>query len=414
MPADQSSPSSDPFYAPLREPTFALVWSAIVTSLTATWMHEVGSAWFMRELSDGDPLMVSLVQAAMFLPIMLLSVPMGTLGDMVDRRRFLVLAHAWLILVLGVVWVLSIRGDMTTGLLIALTVALGIGKAMTLPGFAALIPSLVSARNLPLGVGLYGMAHNGARVVGPALAGAMLAAVGITTTFGTSLLLLIVALALLLAWRREAASARPRARGYLAELRTGLSFGARDPAYRLIVARVIVFFLCAASLHALLPLLVDNAAVFGLAWGLYGAGALAGAALFPMFSRRLQPRQQLSAGILAHAAILAGVAVLDAVTLRLALLLLLGVAWFQVMSSAQLAVQRALPDRLRARGMGLFTSVVMAGFGLGAPIWGLLARSTSPEVGVMSAAALSVVALGLTHHLGMPAQSAGAPPGGPA
>jgi hypothetical protein len=76
------------------------------------------------------------------------------------------------------------------------------------------------------------------------------------------------------------------------------------------------------------------------------------------------------------------------------------------MSSAQLAVQRALPERLRARGMGLFTSVVMAGFGLGAPIWGLLARWTTPELGVLSAAAMSVAALGITHRLGMPLQPA--------
>ena len=171
MPADRHSEYSDPFYAPLREPTFALIWTAIVVSLTATWMHEVGSAWFMRELSQGDPFMVSLVQAAMFLPIMLLSVPMGTLGDMRDRRRFLLFAHVWLTLILGLLWVFTVRDAMTPDLLIGLTIALGIGKAMTLPGFAALIPSLVSARNLPLGVGLYGMAHNGARVVGPALAG---------------------------------------------------------------------------------------------------------------------------------------------------------------------------------------------------------------------------------------------------
>ena len=406
MPADRHSEYSDPFYAPLREPTFALIWTAIVVSLTATWMHEVGSAWFMRELSAGDPFMVSLVQAAMFLPIMLLSVPMGTLGDMRDRRRFLLFAHVWLTLILGLLWVFTVRDAMTPDLLIGLTIALGIGKAMTLPGFAALIPSLVSARNLPLGVGLYGMAHNGARVVGPALAGLMLAAVGVAATFGASWLMMVVALSLLLAWRRTPAPAQADHLGFAAELRAGLRFGVRDPGYRLVVSRVIVFFLCAASLHALLPVLVDNAAVFGLAWGLYGAGALAGAALFPMFARRLNPGQQLSAGILAHAVILAGVALLDTVALRLALLLLLGVAWFQVMSSAQLAVQRVLPERLRARGMGLFTSVVMAGFGLGAPVWGLLARWTTPELGVLSAAALSAAALGFTHRYGMPLQPA--------
>ncbi len=408
MPESPKPENAAAFYAPLREPAFALVWCAIFLSLTSTWMHEVGSAWFMRELADGDPFMVSLVQSAMFLPIMLLSAPMGTLGDLLDRRRFLMLAHGWLILVLGLLWFVTVSGRMTPAILIALSIALGMGKAMTLPGFAAVIPSLVSAKNLPLGVGLYSMANNAARIIGPALAGAMLAAAGVAFTYAASLVLLGLSLVLLVAWRAPNTGGAQRSAGFFTELGAGLSFSVRDPAYRLIVTRVITFFLCAASLHALLPVLVDSATVFGLAWGVYGAGALLGATLFPLISRRLSPGAQLSTGILLHALLLGGVAMVEFVPLRMTLLLLLGSAWFQVMASAQVAVQRSLPERLRARGMGIFTSVIMAGFGLGAPLWGLLARWTTPELGLLMAAALSIVALLFTHRLGVPMQAAAA------
>lgn len=389
-------PEVSSFYEPLRDRVFRLFWCAAVVAITVVWLHEMGTAWFMRELTNADPFLVSLVQAAASLPVVLLSLPMGTLGDLLDRRRFLLVAHLWLLIVLVLFWIATARGLMTPWTLVLLTALLGVGKAMLLPGLAAVIPELVSRSDLPLGVGLYSMANNTARIVGPALAGALLVFFGILSVYGLSVLLVLLSFLLLLKWRRPARATK-RSSGYLSELHAGLSHCIRDRQFRFVITRVLVFFVCAASVHALLPVLVNDPGFFGLSWGAYGVGAIGGAVLFPHLSHNMSIKSQLSFGILGHAVGLGLLAIVTSDLVRLPVILLMGMFWFQVMSTAQVGAQMALPEALRARGMGAFTMVVMAGVGLGAPLWGMVAKLYSPAVGIVAAMTLSLLALATTH-----------------
>jgi MFS family permease len=389
-------PEVSSYYEPLRNGVFRLFWAVAVLAITVVWMHDTGTAWFMRDLTNADPFMVSLIQAAASLPVMLLSLPMGTLGDLLDRRRFLLAAHLWMLIVLVLFWIVAARGLMTPWTLVLLTAFLGVGKAMLLPGLAAVIPELVSQRDLSLGVGLYSMVNNSARIVGPALAGALLVAIGIASVYALSVLLLFVSFALLLKWHRPARAVK-RSAGYLAELHAGLIHCSHDRQFRLVVGRVLVFFLCAASVHALLPVLVDDPGLFGLAWGAYGVGALSGAVLFPHLSRNMSIHRQLSFGIFGHAIGLGLLALIASDLARLPLMLVMGMFWFQVMSTAQVGAQMALPESLRARGMGAFTMVVMAGVGLGAPLWGIIAKLYAPATAIFAAMLLSLLALTVTH-----------------
>ena len=375
-----------------------------MVAITVVWMHDMGTAWFMRELTDADPFLVSLVLAAASLTVMLLSLPMGTLGDLLDRRRFLLATHGWMLFVLVLFWVATVQGMMTPLTLVILTALLGVGKAMLLPGLAAVIPELVSRRDLSLGVGLYSMANNTARIVGPALAGAILVALGIASVYALSLVLLIISFGLLLKWRRPTRKVK-RTAGYLAELRAGLAHCIRDRQFRLVVTRVLVFFVCAAAVHALLPVLVDDPGLFGLSWAAYGVGAVSGAIVFPQLSRHRGIHWQLSFGIFGHAIGLGLLAMVSNDWVRLPVILVMGMFWFQVMSTAQVGAQMALPESLRARGMGAFTMVVMAGVGLGAPLWGIVAKLYSPAVGIAAAMALSLFGLAVTHWMGRPDDS---------
>ena len=387
------------FYEPLRDGTFRLFWCAAIVSITVVWMHDLGTVWFMRELTNADPFMVSLIQAAASLPVMLLSLPMGTLGDLWDRRRFLLTAHVWLLAITVVFLAVTLRDAATPWRLVTLTALMGVGKAMLLPGLAAVIPQLVSRRDLPLGVGLYSMANNLARIVGPAAAGAIIVISGVAAVYMSSIGLLLVSLVLLLIWRRPARVPKRKA-GYLAELHAGLVYCIGDEQFRGAMGRVVVFFACAASVHALLPVLVNDPDIFGYSWGAYGAGAVMGAVLFPHFSRGGSVDNQLSLGILTHAVGLGLLAFAPFDWLRLGVMLFLGMCWFGVMSTAQVAVQSVLPEQLRARGMGAFTVMVMAGVGLGAPLWGFLARLYSPSISMFWAMILSLFALALTRRLG--------------
>ena len=389
------------FYEPLRQPVFRWFWIAAVIAIVAMWMQDVTNAWFMRDLTNADPFLVSLIQAAASLPVVFLSLPMGTLSDLWDRRRFLLAAQSWMLLVLCLLWVATASDVMTPTLLIVLTAALGIGKAMLLPGFSAVIPQLISRENLPLGVSLYSMANNSARIVGPALAGGMLTIVGVAAVYASNLLLVLISMSLLATWRWTARSAE-RKRGFLTELQAGVSYCAGDQRYRTILARVVLFFIAASSVHALLPVLVQQAGAFGMSWGVYGLGAVSGAVLYPMLARTFDTPGQLTVGILGHALLLGCLVLAPNDLARLPILLILGVFWFQSMCAAQVGIQTALPDAMRARGMGVFTMVVMACFGLGAPLWGAVAKATSPTTALICAVVLSLAALAATYRLRWP------------
>ena len=387
------------FHTPLRDRVFRLYWFAATISLTALWMHDSGAAWYMRELTDADPFMVSLIQAAASIPVMLLSLPMGTIGDIWDRRRLLLAANLIALLVVSVTFAASITGQMTAWRLILLTGLFGVAKAMLLPGLASIIPELVTERQLPLGVGLHSFSNNLARIVGPAMAGIVVAGAGIAAVFGADLVLLGASLLLLLAWRRRPRRQSP-SNGYLTELQAGLVFCLRDADFRRLVCRVLVFFVCAAAVHALLPVLVDDPRMFGISWSAFGFGAVAAAIAFPRFSGSLPQHLQLSSGIALHACLLGLLALVSDEWLRLAVLVLLGTCWFFVMSAAQVGAQLILPEAMRARGMGAFVVVIIAGVGLGAPLWGYVAKLYTPATGLVSAMALSLIALAATHRLG--------------
>jgi MFS family permease len=355
----------------------------------------------MKNLTTGDPLMVALVQAATSLPILLLAVPAGTLGDLVDRRRFLLWALAWLCLCSAVLTFTSLQ-SIAPGWLLALTVASGVGKAMILPGFAAAGAELAQRSQLHHAVGLHSVANNAGRIVGPGIAGVLVVSAGVPAVFGATLASFAIAF-LLVAYvpqlRFAARSGQPPRFG--AALREGLAHCWHDLVFRRVALRSATFFLCAIGIHALLPLLVADAHWFGIGWAFYGVGAIASALLFPRIAGATTPAGQLTVGIAVHAIMLGTLAFIENPFLLTAALMVVGMAWYLVVSAGQLAVQRQLPDALRARGMGVFTMVMMAGFVAGALVWGTVARQAGVETTLLIIAGTSLAGLAATCRLSL-------------
>ena len=404
MPPDAASVDSArdrPVWVPLREAAFRAGWLAAVLAIGAIWMQDVAVAWVVRELSGGDPLAIALVQTATSLPVMLLVVPAGTLGDLLDRRRVLAIAVCWLAACGFVLaWAVgSGSGVGVTGVL-ALTALAGVGKALALPTFSAAGAELAPHGELRQAVALYSVANNVARIAGPGLAGLLLYAAGASATFALTAAANLLALVLVLSVSPDRFARGGAVRGrFRAALVEGVAYCLRDGVYRRVTLRLVTFFLCATIVHAMLPLLVDDARWLGISWGSYGAGAIVGALLFPRVARRIRTSTQLSLGIALHALMLAVLPVAPGDWARAVVLLVLGSAWFAVISGGQLQLQRRLPDGLRARGMAVFTLVMMAGFALGAVLWGALAREAGVAGSLWAAAAVSALGLALTARL---------------
>src|SRR5262249_9027433 len=164
-------------WSPLRHQLFRSLWIASLASNVGTWMQNVGATWLMTDLA-ASPLTVALVQAAPTLPFFVLAVPAGALADIVARRLPLLVAQSWMLLVAVALAIVTFTGQMTPWLLLALTFLLGLGSALNAPAWQATTPDLVSREEIPAAVALSGISVNGARAVGPALGGLMVAAGG--------------------------------------------------------------------------------------------------------------------------------------------------------------------------------------------------------------------------------------------
>jgi MFS family permease len=104
-------------YTPLRRQLFRWLWVASLTSNVGTWMQNVGAAWLMTDLA-ASPLLVALVKAATNLPVFVLAIPAGALADIVDRRRLLLVAQSWMLLVAAALAAVTFAGQMTPWVLL--------------------------------------------------------------------------------------------------------------------------------------------------------------------------------------------------------------------------------------------------------------------------------------------------------
>jgi MFS family permease len=134
-------------WSPFRHATFAVVWTATVVSNIGGWMYSAASGWLMTSL-DADPLIVSLVQVATTLPMFLFAVPAGALADIVDRRKFLILAEILITVISAMYAAIVWLGVATPFNLLLFTFLIGVGGALTSPAWQALTPELVPRQEL--------------------------------------------------------------------------------------------------------------------------------------------------------------------------------------------------------------------------------------------------------------------------
>ena len=170
-------PAESSAWAPLRQRAFRWLWLGVLISWIGTWMQTVGAQWLLVDEPNAAAL-VSLVQVATTLPMMLLALPGGVLADSFDRRRLLITVQAYFFVVALLLAVLTAAGQMPPALLLAFTFALGVGAAVQLPAWQAMMPELVPRTQLRAAARLDLVSVNLACAVGPALAGLVIAYLG--------------------------------------------------------------------------------------------------------------------------------------------------------------------------------------------------------------------------------------------
>ncbi len=402
MSATPTSPQTPPQpnaggpWSPLGQPTFRMLWLAILVGNIGTWVHDVAAAWIMAE-NTGSPFMVAAVQSATTLPVVLLAIVAGTLADIVDRRKYLIVAQLWMLLVASALATLAHLDMLGPWTLIALTFALGVGAAMAMPAQQATTPELVPPTMLGPAVALGSLSINIARAVGPALGGFIVARAGIQWAFAINAVSFLAVMVVLVAWKRAPSTSVLPPESFGTALRAGLRYAMQASVLQAVLIKAAAFFVFASALTALLPIVVKkelgaSAGTYGLLLGCIGIGAITGAVLLPRLRKRYSPDRLVLVASVLYAACMLALATVRNMPVLYAVSLVNGFAWITVLSSLQIAAQTSVPAWVRARALALYIVVFSAGMAVGSLGWGTLAQETSSTLTLMVAAAGTVLA----------------------
>ena len=383
-------------WTPLTQPTFRSLWLAILVGNIGTWVHDVAATWVMAE-NTGSPLMVALVQSATTLPVVLLAIIAGALADIVDRRRYLILAQLWMFGVAGVLALLAHLGSLGPWTLIALTFALGIGAAMAMPAQQATTPELVPKPMLGPAVALGSLSVNIARAVGPAIGGLIVARAGIEWAFAINALTFCGVAIVLMRWKRERPVSTLPPESFGMALRAGLRYATHASVLQSVLVKAASFFAFASALTALLPIVVKqdlhaSAGTYGLLLGCIGIGAISGALALPKLRTRSDPDRLVLVATLVYAGCMLALAWLRWIPMLYLVALGAGFAWITVLSSLQVAAQISVPAWVRARALSLYIVVFSAGMAIGSLGWGAVAQQWGSAVALTVSALVTMVA----------------------
>jgi len=387
---------------PLGLPVFRALWCTWLAANIAMWMNDVAAAWMMTSLTK-VPIWVALVQTASLLPVFLLGLPSGALADILDRKRFFMWTQFWAAAVALLLCVCILAGWMTPPLLLALLFANGIGMALRWPVYSAIVPELVPRSMLPSALALNAVSGNASRIVGPLIAGLLIASLGVVYVFLLNVVLALGSAWVISRWQRAPVE-QPRAREkLLGAMRVGLQYVRQSPHLQGVLVRVSLFFFHSMALLGLLPLVAHGlsgggAGTYSMLLAAMGAGAISVAMFLPRLRRRWPGNRLVLPGVVLQSVSMAIVVVAPDPWVAVPGMFLNGMAWITTANALGVSIQMGLPDWVRARGMSMYQMAIMGSGGLGAAVWGQVATVTSVSVSLLLASASGLLAALVFDH----------------
>ncbi|WP_411558366.1 MFS transporter [Plantibacter sp. MPB07] len=369
---------------------FRVLWFAQLGSNIGTWMQTVGAQWVLVEAAAGAAV-IALVQTASLAPAILVALPAGVLADSLDRRRLLIWGSAASAVLAAGLTVVAWIGALSPWTILAFTFLLGITSTLTSPAWQAIQPELVPRNLIAASSALGGVTVNGARAVGPALAGVVLSAFGAPVVFGVNALSFVGAVIALIWWKRPAQTGLDDREPFGAALRAGVRYVVSAHLVRRILLRSALFALPASALWALLPLTAKrlqlDSSGYGVLLGALGVGAVLGIFALPLARRRFSDNLVIAVSAVLFATGSLAAAVLPVVP-TLVLLVLAGLAWIGTLTVLNAALQLTLPQWVRSRGASIYILVFMGAMAIGSTGWGIAAQWLGTSLAYSASAVL--------------------------
>ncbi|MCO5064625.1 MAG: MFS transporter [Rhizobiaceae bacterium] len=401
----QSRPSA---LSPLSHATFRAVWFASLLSNFGGLIQSVGSAWLMTSITTSSD-MVALVQASTTLPIMLFSLASGAIADNFDRRRVILIAQGFMLVVSIALAACAWFGLITPWLLLAFTFLIGCGTALNNPSWQASVGDMVPRDHLPAAVALNSVGFNLTRSVGPAIGGAIVAAFGAAAAFVVNAFSYIALLIVIARWRPNIAkSSLPRETMGRA-MTAGLRYVGMSPHIEIVLFRALLFGFTAIVILALLPLVARDllgggALTYGVLLGCFGVGAVCGAFIGGRARHHLSNELVVSISFAGFALCAVVCAYSTSIWQTGIGLLVGGACWVLALSLFNVTVQLSTPRWVVGRALALYQTAVFGGMALGSWIWGVVAESQGVAIALLYAAATMMVGVLAGLRFPMPTQ----------
>lgn len=357
---------------------YRLFFTGNIIVQTGTWANRVAQDWLVLQLTDDDPVALGIATALQFGPTLVLSLWAGTLADRYDKRKLMIWIQSVIGLSVGALGLLDVLGVVAVWHVYAICLIVGMVAALDGPVRQAFVSEVVGPDQVPNAVGLNAMAFNGARIVGPAIAGVGIAVWGTGwVMLSSSLAFVAVLVGLSMMRTAELFPSRPLARGK-GQVREGLRYVKRRA--DIVVVLVLLFIVATFGMNFQITLAImakivfqKDAASYGLLTTALAVGALAGATLSAR--RQGKPRQRMLIGsALAFGLLEMSLGFITSYEVLAIMLIPQGLFMLLFVNAANATVQLSTPAIMRGRVMGLYTLVFLGGTPFIAPLVGVLAE----------------------------------------
>jgi MFS family permease len=379
----------------LRHRNYRLFLTGQIISTVGTWMQSVAMPWLALELT-GSALLVGLVLAAQFLPVLIGGPLGGVVADRYRKRNVLVVTQSLFMLPSFVLFVASATGHAQYWMVVIAAFATGTINLFDVPTRQSFVIEMVGRQDLMNAIALNSSVFNASAVIGPAIAGLVIAAVGVPVCFLVNSVSYLAAIGALLLMR-DLPSAVPHRKdlSFTTRLAEGLSYARREPVVGMLLVAVAVFSLFAMNRLTLMPIFASQvlkvgAHGYGFLLASMGLGSLFGAltlAFFPQLGA--DPRRQLWMALIWVAALLE-FSISRNFALSLLTLFVAGYCQISFVATANNRIQVRTPDHLRGRVMSLYAQALM---GVG-PLGSLQAGALAQSLGAPWAMAIGAVIAG--------------------
>jgi MFS family permease len=381
-------------FVSLRVPNYRRYFAGQVVSLSGNWMQIVAETWLVLQLT-GSAFAVGIVTALQFSPMLLFGGYGGLLADRFDKRRLLLVTQVLMVLPGLTLLALLMSGAAELGLVYALVFLRGAVNAVDNPTRQSFVIEMVGADRLVNAVSLNSVIVHCARMAGPALAGTLIATVGVEPCFLLNALSFGVMIMALLRMDPSELRSPPRAPRARGALREALGYVAETPALAIPLAMMAFVGTLSFNFQVLLPLLATSEfdggpRTYGALVAAMGAGAIAGA-LANGARGRVSPRSLIwASGAFGGFTLLAAAA--PTLPLALAALVPVGAASVTFAAGVNSSLQLAVEPAMRGRVMALYSVVFLGSTPIGAPIAGWLSGAAGPRAGLLLGAAAALTA----------------------